>query len=667
VNVVLSFILTFIFVQSLPLFTVKRKQFSLRHEEIICLVILMGSVVTGTLGWTLGDMSVVHVVSRYLIMVLALVGGGMLGASVGVVTGMILSLSDTGAMEQMSLLAFAGLLAGLFREGKRWGVAIGFILGTSILSLYEGGTMDVWVSLRESVAAMLLFLLTPGALFKAMGRFIPGTSENETAQQEYARRLRDITAAKVEQFTELFSELAKSFREDATRTRQHDEGHMNHFIGEVIENSCKSCHLYQQCWEKNFVASYNGMTDLMALVEMEGDKPVRPPKSWENHCIRADKVMGLVQEGYATYEQDLVWRERLKETKRLVSEQLEGVSDVMADLAEEIRHETQVMTAQEGQIHQALEDLGLSIQRVDVLNLEEGKVEIEVTMPHADALDECQKLVAPLLTEIVGEPIAVHRKAVQGRSSGAVVSLGSAQRFEIKTGVAGAAKGGQWLSGDSYCYMNLGTGKYAVAISDGMGNGDRAQRESSAALQLLRQLLQAGMNEQKAVQTINSILSLRTTDEMFATIDLAMIDLNSAASRFLKIGSTPGFIKRGDEVLMVSAGNPPAGILQDIDVDAVDMQLEPGDLLVMVTDGIYDAPRYKNKEASMKRLIADIQTKDPQGFADCLLERVIRYHGGEISDDMTVVVAKVEQHVPEWATIRIPGVTRVERPRVAGL
>ncbi|GGE21735.1 stage II sporulation protein E [Marinithermofilum abyssi] len=667
VNVVLSFILTFIFVQSLPLFTVKRKQFSLRHEEIICLVILMGSVVTGTLGWTLDDMSVVHVVSRYLIMVLALAGGGMLGTSVGVVTGMILSLSDTGAMEQISLLAFAGLLAGLFREGKRWGVAIGFILGTSILSLYQGGTMDVWISLRESVAAILLFLLTPGALFKAIGRFIPGTSENETAQQEYARRLRDITAAKVEQFTELFSELAKSFREDTTRTRQHDEGHMNHFIGEVIENSCKSCHLYQQCWEKNFVASYNGITDLMALVEMEGGKPVRPPKSWEDHCIRADKVMGLVQEGYATYEQDLVWRERLKETKRLVSEQLEGVSDVMADLAEEIRHETQVMTTQEGQIHQALEDLGLSIQRVDVLNLEEGKVEIEVTMPHADALDECQKLVAPLLTEIVGEPIAVHRKAVQGRSSGAVVSLGSAQRFEIKTGVAGAAKGGQWLSGDSYCYMNLGTGKYAVAISDGMGNGDRAQRESSAALQLLRQLLQAGMNEQKAVQTINSILSLRTTDEMFATIDLAMIDLNSAASRFLKIGSTPGFIKRGDEVLMVSAGNPPAGILQDIDVDAVDMQLEPGDLLVMVTDGIYDAPRHKNKEASMKRLIADIQTKDPQGFADCLLERVIRYHGGEISDDMTVVVAKVEQHVPEWATIRIPGVTRVERPRVAGL
>ncbi|OYD06352.1 stage II sporulation protein E [Paludifilum halophilum] len=669
VEVLLSFILTLIFVQSLPLFTVRRKQFSLRHEEIICLVILAGSVVTGTLGWTVADLSVVHIVSRYLIMVLALAGGGMLGASVGVVTGMILSLSDPKAVLQISLLAFAGLLAGLFREGKRWGVAIGFVLGTCILSLYGGGTMEVWTSLRESILAMLLFLLTPASLIKTVGRFIPGAAENDSAQQEYVRRLRDATAAKVDQFTELFAELAKSFREDSTRNQQSDESHMSHFIGGVMEKTCKTCPLYRQCWEKNFVSTYSGMTDLMALVEMKGTQgPLKVPKDWSDHCIRAEKVLSLIREGYDSYEQDLVWRERLKESRRLVSEQLDGVSEVMDDLAREIRNETQVMAAQEGQIHQALEDLGLSIQRVEVMNLEEGKVEIEVTMPHSDAMDECNKLVAPLLTEIVGEPIAVHRKMVQGRASGAVVTLGSAQRFEIKTGVAGAAKGGQWLSGDSYCYMNLGTGKYAIAVSDGMGNGTRAQEESNAALSLLRRLLIAGMNEEKAVQTINSILSLRSTDEMFATIDLAMVDLNSAHSRFLKIGSTPGFVKRGRRVEMVSAGNPPLGILRDIDVETVDLQLQPGDLLVMVTDGIYDAPRHaSNKEACMKRLISEIDTRDPQGFADCLLEKVIRHHDGEISDDMTVVVAKVERHVPEWATIRVPGMARVSRERVAGL
>ncbi|SDW86754.1 stage II sporulation protein E [Marininema mesophilum] len=669
VDVLLSFILTFIFVQSLPLFTVRRQKFSLRYEEIICLVILAASVVSGTIGWNISDMSVINVVSRYLIMLLALAGGGMLGASVGVITGMIMSLSDIEALTQVGLLAFAGLLAGLFREGRRWGVAVGFMLGTSILALYGGGTTEIWTSLRESVLAMICFLITPRGILHAMGRFIPGTSENETSQQEYVRRLREVTAAKVEQFQELFGELSKSFREDANRASRKDENHMNQFIDGVAERSCKSCHLYRQCWEKNFVATYNGMTDLMARVEMNGvDEPIAIPRSWSDHCVKGEKVLEQIQEEYASYEQDLMWRERMKESKRLVSEQLEGVAGVMADLAKEIRTETQVMAAQEEQIHQALEDLGLSIQRVEVINLEEGRVEIEVTMPHSDALDECRKLVAPLLTEIVGEPISVQGKMVHGRSTGSSITLGSAQRFEMKTGAAGAAKGGQWLSGDSYCSMNVGTGKYAVALSDGMGNGTRAQEESSAALALLKQLLTAGMDEEKAVTTINSILSLRSTDEMFATIDLAMVDLNTAKSRFLKIGSTPGFIKRGDEVLGVSAGNPPLGILRNIEVDALDMQLMPGDLLIMVTDGIYDAPRFmSNREAHLKRLIADIDTKDPQGFADCLLEKVVRHHEGDIDDDMTVLVARVERHVPEWATIRMPGVGRLSRKHVAGM
>ncbi|SDC86516.1 stage II sporulation protein E [Melghirimyces thermohalophilus] len=670
VDVFLSFILTFIFVQSLPLFTVRRKQYSLRHEEIICLAILASSVITGTLGWNLGDMSMIHVVSRYLIMILALVGGAMLGASMGVVTGMILTLADPRAMVQISLLAFAGMLAGLFKEARKWGVAVGFLLGTSILSLYGGGSAEVWISLRESVLAMFLFLATPNGLVQSVARFVPGTAENDAARHDYIRRLRDVTAAKVEQFTELFSEMAKSFREDTTRDHQGDESHMNRFIDEVMDHSCRSCPLYRQCWEKNFVTTYNGMTDLMALVELHGtQKPLTSPASWSDHCMKADKVLELIQEGYSAYEQDMIWRDRLKETRRLVSEQLEGISEVMAGLGEEIKNETQVMAAQEEQIHQALEELGLSIQRVEVINLEEGKVEIEVTLPHSDALDECRKLIAPLLTEIVGEPIAVQRKGVvHERSSGAVVTLGSAQRFEVKTGAAGAAKGGQWLSGDSYCYMNVGSGKYAVAISDGMGNGTRAQQESSAALELLRRLLQSGFQEERAVETINSILSLRSTDEMFATIDLAMVDLNSARSRFLKIGSTPGFVKRGKEVIMISAGNPPLGILNDIDVEPVDFQLQPGDLVVMMTDGIYEAPRHaSDKEAYMKRLIAGIDTKDPQGFADCLLEKVVRQHHGVIDDDMTVVVAKVDRHVPEWSTIRLPGASRLERKHVAGL
>jgi stage II sporulation protein E len=668
VDVTLSFILTFIFVQSLPIFTVKKKRVTLRHEEIVCLVILLGSVMTGTIGLKVGDLSLVHIVSRYAILMFALVGGGMLGSSMGVVTGLILSLSDTRALSEISLLAFSGLLAGLFKEGKRIGVAIGFMLGSAILTLYGGGTSAMWLSLQETAVAIIFLLLTPERVVRTLSRYVPGTSENQIAHQEYIKRLRDVTAKKVEQFTELFQELAFSFREDATKHRKEDEDQVQIFISEIMNQACMGCRKAQQCWEQQVMKTYQGMMDLMALVETNGARaPIQIPESWRGHCIRSDRVLASIRNQYARFEQNIYWKEKMQESRRLVSDQLAGMSEVMAKLAKEIRHETQVLTAHEEQIHEALEELGLSIQRVDIINLEEGKVEIEVVMPEREGLEECKKLVAPLLTEILGEPISVYRKVVKDGSPGGVITLGSAQRFELKTGAATAAKGGGMVSGDSYCYMNLGTGKYAVALSDGMGNGQRAQEESSAALKLLRRLLMAGMNEERAVDTVNSILSLRSADEMFATVDLAIVDLNTAEGRFMKIGSTPGFIKRGQKVIMLSGSNPPIGILNEIEFDPIEMQLEPGDLLIMMTDGVYDAPHYAvNKDAWMTRMIYEIDTKDPQHFADCLLEKVVRVYEGQIMDDMTIVVSKVERHTPEWSTIRLPGVKRLERTQAAG-
>lgn len=115
----LSFILTMIFLQSVPLVTARRIQQPLRNEEIICLIILLASVMTGTVGWMVYDITIEHVLARYLVLLFAFVGGAAIGSTVGVVTGLILSLASVASLYQMSLLAFSGLLGGLLKEGKK--------------------------------------------------------------------------------------------------------------------------------------------------------------------------------------------------------------------------------------------------------------------------------------------------------------------------------------------------------------------------------------------------------------------------------------------------------------------------------------------------------------------------------------------------------------------
>lgn len=664
VEVVLSVLLTFIFIQSLPALTSKRRNYSFRAEEMVCLIILLASVMTGMVGWMIGEMSVEHIFSRYFILLFAFVGGGMLGTTVGVITGMILSLSNPQALFEISLLAFAGLLAGLFREGKKWGVSVGFLVGTSILSLYAGPEIALAISLQESLLAILLFIITPLAVQRAIARYIPGTHENIQSQQEYARRVRDMTAKKVEQFSELFSELSRSFSSRYKRPQQ-DEEYLQQFVANVSNSICVNCRKYDECWGSKFYQTYNGMTDLVALVELAENKgKIEVPASWREHCVKNKRMVSHIRERYDTYQLDLVWQERLRDTQQIVSDQLSGMSKVMTDWAFHIRRETEVLTAQEEQIQKALENLGLAIHRVDVISLDEGNVEIEVTLPQHDHLESCRKVIAPLLTDIVGEYITVYQKEgpLDERNGLTTLTLGSAQNYEVKAGVAKAAKDGRWLSGDSHSYMNLGTGQYAVAVSDGMGNGTRAREESQEALKLLQQLLQSGMEGQIAVKTVNSILSMRTADEMYTTVDLALVDLDTARTTFLKIGSTPSFIKRGNEVIPVHASNLPIGILQDIQVETVTERLLPGDILIMMTDGLYDAPQFAaNKEAWMKRAIQEIRIRDPQGMADLLLEKAVRARDGTIPDDMTVVVAKVDHAIPEWATISVPGMPRIRR------
>ncbi|WP_442950920.1 stage II sporulation protein E [Paenibacillus sp. An7] len=667
IDAVLSFVLTMVFIQAIPIFTYRKKSVNLRSEEILCLIILLASVMTGAVGFTVYHLSAENVLSRYLLLLFAFVGGAPLGASVGVLTGLILSLANMSAIYQMSLLAFAGMLAGMMKEGKKLGVSLGMLLGSSILSIYLGGTGDVITSTYESCAAILLFLLTPKSMLQVISKYVPGTQDHSYSQHEYAKRIRDLTAERVNRFSQVFKQLSKSF-DQMSGVNEMGQGQqdMEHFMNAVAEGTCTSCFKQEQCWDGKFYQTYKYMTEMMTSIEENPNFQAKDiPASWTKSCAKTGAVLDVMKRQYGLYQDNMQWKRQIYDSRMLVAEQLSGVSQVMEDLAREIQRETKVMHKQEEQIRSALEQLGLSIHSIDIINLDAGKVEIEIVHAYTKGFDECRKIIAPLLSDIIGEHIAVVEETMTIPKQGlATVTFGSAKTYEVTTGVAGAAKGGGLLSGDSFSTVELGNGTFVVALSDGMGNGERARLESSTALGILEQLLQSGMDAKLAIKSVNSILMLRSTEEFFATVDMALIDQYSAQTTFMKIGSTPSFIKRGEEVIPISASNLPVGIIKDIEVDLVTTQLLPGDIVIMMTDGIYDAPGYAvNKEMWMKRMIQEMDSEDPQEIADILLERVIRYQQNKIHDDMTVVVGKVDHFNPEWATLRIPGIDRMERPR----
>ncbi|MFD2332482.1 stage II sporulation protein E [Cohnella sp. GCM10020058] len=667
----LSLVLTLLFVHAMPLLAKTSKAARLRHEEWIGLMILLASVMTGLTGWTIYGVALCAVFTRYIVLLFALSAGPALGTSAGVVAGIILSLSDLASVPQISLLAFGGLLAGLLREGGKAAAVFGLLLGTTVLALYTGGSAETMASIWASLAASVLIAFTPKSWTDSIAQYVPGTSNYARNQQEYAQKVRDLTAARVERFSEVFRQLSRSFTQmtQAGETARQNQD-FEHFINAVHEHNCATCHKRGACWDEQFFQTYKLMTDLMSAVEERPHlSPADIPKPLHKQCVKVPQVLDVLKRQYELYRHDLHWRTQLQDSRMLVAEQLSGVSQVMDDLVREIRREAREQSHQEEQIREELDKLGLAIQHIDIVSLEEGQIEIEIVHAFKPGFDEGRKVIAPLLSDILGETVSVRNERTSDRPDRlTTVCFASAKAYEVETAMAGAAKDGDVLSGDSFSAIELGSGKYAVALSDGMGNGARARMESSTALSMLEQLLQSGIDERLAIKSVNSVLMLRSPDESFATVDLALIDLYSAGATMLKIGSTPSFIKRGREVIPIAAGNLPIGILQDIEIDVLRVQLQPGDTLVMMTDGILDSPGHAvhamNKELWMKRVLQEIETEDPQEIADELLDIALRQHpGGGVKDDMTVVVTRISKHQPEWASFRWTGASRFERPR----
>lgn len=650
----LGMILVLIFMQSIPLLSPERYKPTLKNEEIVCMIILFASILTGMIGWTVYGVAIEHVFSSYFVLLLAFIGGAAIGSTVGVVTGLVLSLAQVANMFQMGILAFSGLLGGLLKEGKKLGVSAGLLVGTMLVAIY-GEPAVLLPSFIESFIAIGLFMMTPASWFTQLARYIPGTPENTKEQEQYLQKVRNVTAKRVEQFSDVFEALSLSFspperNEEALAIQETD-----HFLSQVTEETCQRCFMKERCWQKEFDTTYTLMGQMKDQIEVSGQVAPAKVRAFENHCVRSSKVIETMQEKMLHFQAHKRLKQQVVESKRLVADQLQGVSEVMDDFAKEIVKERKYHEQQEKQIMKAMNQLGIEMDKLDIYQLDKGNIDIEMTASFYEYRGEGEKLIAPILSDILNELVIVKKEEVSPFPHGyCAFTFGSAKAYKLDIGVAHAAKGGGLVSGDSYTIMELGEGKFAMAISDGMGNGHRAREESEETLRLLQQILQTGIPEHVAIKSINSILSLRTTDEIFSTLDLAIVNLHSAAIRFLKIGSTPSFIKRGKEIVDVTANNLPMGMIHEFDVDIVKEQLKTGDTICMMSDGIFDGPKnVADPDQWVRQKITAIETDDPQEIADLLLEEVIRTRGGEINDDMTVLVAKLVKNTPVWSSIPV--------------
>ena len=203
----------------------------------------------------------------------------------------------------------------------------------------------------------------------------------------------------------------------------------------------------------------------------------------------------------------------------------------------------------------------------------------------------------------------------------------------------GAAPGSP--CGDRALRTDLGDGRVALILSDGMGRGQRAAEESRSVVTLLNRLLLAGAQPLSAIQAVNSVMRLRGGDR-FATLDLCLLDARRGEAAFYKLGACLSVLVRRGVCLRVEGGQLPPGVVEPAQPHCVRMRLRAGDTVVMVSDGIADFAR-EGQEDWLTTQLASLSGLSARALAHALVSAAARRDQNNPRDDMTALCAHVEK------------------------
>lgn len=220
-------------------------------------------------------------------------------------------------------------------------------------------------------------------------------------------------------------------------------------------------------------------------------------------------------------------------------------------------------------------------------------------------------------------------EALSGAAVHAVANVSPSMGYQV--GSALRAKVGETLCGDHLEVFEVGDTLYLL-LSDGMGSGESAHRESSMTARLLRQFLTSGIEPAPALKTLNSALHLRgEQSDSYTTLDLLALHRRSGGAEVFKYGAAPSYVKRTGTVSRIASVSLPAG-LQDEPPELSRLQLLPESYFVMISDGIADA----SNDEWLQNLLAGWRGGSADELAHLILRQALERKGG--TDDCAVLI-----------------------------
>lgn len=559
-------------------------------------------------------------------------------------------------------MQFHGMVAGVLNRFGKIGVIVGFCLGNVVLAYVSNGYTIELIHFKEILIASIGLLAIPKTVhidieeFMQDGsRFLPGFGNRGLNRSKEA-------AEKLNNVSETIQEMAKTYKPVSVKAGETKSGENNKkiFVSELLDclEPYKENMLYEDLSKTEGPIVNDIFNYIMDKQEMNKETLLGIFAKNNSYIVDTDdqeiskrlddsinQAIRCINMAFKLSKTNYVWMKKIEETKQNMESQLNSVSKAISGIAKNMEEDLKNEVEFGDEKKQIMDKLKLKSMEADEIAIKkDGRFFVEIYLQNGQEeimIDDVEKIVSTVLKE----RIVLNEEACIGNK----LSLISDDKYIMAIGTANKTKASEDVSGDNMINTRLKDGKYLIALSDGMGSGKKASQSSKQALEMLENLLMTGFDKNTSIELINTSL-INQNEEIFATLDIAIVDLYAGTVEMIKGGACPTYFKDNKKVQVIKSKSLPAGMIKDIKLEIFEKDIENKEIMLMCTDGILDSNvEYKNKELWVKYLLEDMETDNTKKMANLLLNEAIDNNFGTPKDDMSVFACKFR--LKEWGNV----------------
>ncbi len=591
----------------------------------------------------------VGLASIYFALAFALGGISLFGFSLGAAFSFAVTCLAAKTLGAMHAGVF-GMVGGMSLASGLFAAAFGVVGVVSAIFFSVSDLLALSVAVLVSSAAAIyvggfagLVTVLPEVLFGCIViypilKLMPIAEERITLEAMSVKTSeeheRECVERELTKLSGTFATLSEVFFAVNDTLRTPNVSDVSRTVDKAFNKVCALCSMSGMCWGRHFTDSNEAKQAICErIIESGRAESDDFPEHFTERCIKLDKILAEINRRYA----GLYYVANDVRHANLIAGEYHTVSKLLQSTARGFKDSEAENTELGKRAFSAMRSLATPFGRIEAWGRRRSVIDVFGVCPERLERSSAE-LTAAFETEcgmMFEEPEFIK------------LETSSALRMRRRTPITlecakkSMSKKGERVNGDSISFFEKDDGYFYSLICDGMGSGRDAALTSRLASVFLEKVLTCTDDKKVTLEMLNSML-IAKNDECFTTLDLIEIDLFDMKASFIKAGAAPSFIVRGDRVYKINSATLPAGIIEKLSAEETKISIRPGDVIVMLSDGITDSGDSSAEDNPwLTELITSLSKESPSDLCDKLLGEALTRFGA--SDDMSVAALKVHK------------------------